>query len=83
MHRPLMLLLLLFALPAWAQESDDVDPQPTEAEPEETTETAEESTDEAIEDDVFSDELYTEEEDAFIPSENVKFGQSIPFPTDI
>lgn len=75
MHRPLIFLMLLFALPVWAQESDDVDP---EAKPEESTETPEEPID-----DEFADELYTEEEDAFIPSENVKFGQSIPFPTDI
>ena len=34
--------------------------------------------------DVDLDELYpVEDEDAFIPSENVAFGQSIPFPTDI
>ena len=82
MHRPLMLLLLLFALPVWAQESDDADPEPTEAKPEESTDTADEKTEEAI-DDELADVLYTEEEDVFIPSENVKFGQSIPFPTDI
>lgn len=75
MHRPLILLMLLFALPAWAQEADDVD---SEAKPEESTEASEEAID-----DEFADELYTEEEDAFVPSENVKFGQSIPFPTDI
>ncbi|MGB5333300.1 MAG: hypothetical protein WBM80_13290 [Woeseiaceae bacterium] len=75
MHRPLIFLMLLFVLPAWAQEADDVDP---EAKPEESTEAPEE-----VIDDEFADELYTEEEDAFIPSENVKFGQSIPFPTDI
>jgi hypothetical protein len=67
--------MLLFALPGWAQESDDVD---SEVKPEESTEASEEPID-----DEFADELYTEEEDAFIPSENVKFGQSIPFPTDI
>lgn len=83
MHRLLILLLLLLALPAWTEESDDVDPEPTEAKPEESTDTPEKTADEAIDDDDFSDELYSEEEDAFIPSENVKFGQSIPFPTDI
>lgn len=84
MHRPLILLLLLLtALPVCAQESDGADPQSTDAKPEETADTTEEAAEDAIDDDEFSDELYTEEEDAFIPSENVKFGQSIPFPTDI
>ena len=83
MNRPLILILLLMALPAWAQESDDVDTDSTEPNAEETTDAADEATEEALDEVDFADELYTEEEDAFIPSENVKFGQSIPFPTDI
>ena len=84
MHRPLILLLLLLtALPVCAQDADGADPASTDAKPEETSDTAEEAAEDLVGDDEFSDELYTEEEDAFIPSENVKFGQSIPFPTDI
>ncbi|MBT8088833.1 MAG: hypothetical protein KJO01_01360 [Gammaproteobacteria bacterium] len=84
MHRMLILLLfLLTALPVCGQEADGTDPESTDAQPEETAEPREEAAEDAIDDDAFSDELYTEEEDAFIPSENVKFGQSIPFPTDI
>jgi hypothetical protein len=84
MHRPLILLLLLLtAVPVCAQESDATDPESTDAKPEETADSTEAAAADAVDDDEFSDELYTEEEDAFIPSENVKFGQSIPFPTDI
>ncbi len=84
MHRPLILLLLLLtAVPVCAQESDATDPESTGAKPEETADSTEAAAADAVDDDEFSDELYTEEEDAFIPSENVKFGQSIPFPTDI
>ena len=84
MHRPLILLLLLLtAVPVCAQEPDGTDPESTDAKPEETADSTEAAAADAVDDDEFSDELYTEEEDAFIPSENVKFGQSIPFPTDI
>ena len=84
MHRPLILLLLLLtALPVCAQESDDADPESADAKPEEIADTTQEAAEDTVDDDEFSDEPYTEEEDAFIPSENVKFGQSIPFPTDI
>jgi hypothetical protein len=82
MHR--LLILLFLALPAWAQESEGVDPDSTDASSTETTDTVEQTTDEVVDDEEDSDELYAEEdEDAFIPSEDVKFGQSIPFPTDI
>lgn len=83
MNRPLMLLLLILILPAWAQDPDDVDPDATEAKPEETTDAADEAQEVTLDEFDFSDELYSDEEDEFIPSENVKFGQSIPFPTDI
>ncbi|NNF40069.1 MAG: hypothetical protein HKN64_01735 [Woeseiaceae bacterium] len=81
MHRIHLLVLLLFlALPGWAQEED---PQPADGDAAE----AEEAADNADEDVLAEDDdeiLYDEEdEDVFIPSENVKFGQSIPFPTDI
>lgn len=83
MIRPLMLILLLVLLPAWAQEPDDANPDAAEAKPEETTDAADEAQDVTLDEFDFSDEQYSDEEDEFIPSENVKFGQSIPFPTDI
>ncbi len=78
MHR--LLLLLLLAFPVWAQEAGEDEPDSAS----ETADPAEQENTEDVDiDDVF-DELYSEEdEDAFIPSEDVKFGQSIPFPTDI
>ena len=73
MPRTLIALLLLLMAPAvWAQDSDDNGQESTDA-----SEAAAEDTPE-------DEELYAEEdEDVFIPSEDVKFGQSIPFPTDI
>jgi hypothetical protein len=82
MHR--LLILLLLALPVGAQESEGVEPESTDASSAESSETVEQTGDEVVDDEDDSDELYAEEdEDAFIPSEDVKFGQSIPFPTDI
>jgi len=86
MHR--LLILLLFALastPAVAQQQD-VDASDATAATDDDSSDASGPADEideidADEDD--PDELYTEDEDRFIPSEDVKFGQSIPFPTDI
>ena len=82
MHRLLLILLLAFVTAAWAQDSDQAEPEQAA----DTTETAADDEISAAEDDESLDdiELYpVEDEDEFIPSENVKFGQSIPFPTDI
>ncbi len=86
----LMILLALFAgASLWAQ--DDV-PESEQAEPAEPTEQAEEEapsptdkiTDEEIDALLGLDEDYTEaEDDDFDASVKVRFGQSIPFPTDI
>ncbi len=82
MHR--LLILLLLTLPVWAQQADGVDPDSTDASSKEAADPVEDAADKGIDDDEDSDELYAEEDDdVFIPSENVKFGQSIPFPTDI
>jgi hypothetical protein len=79
-----LLILLLLALPVWAQEADGVDPESPDASSKEAAGPVEDAANERADDDEDSDELYAEEDDdAFIPSENVKFGQSIPFPTDI
>jgi len=85
MHPVMFLLsLLLMAQPVWAQESDDAGQQPSEASSPDSTEAVEETTEESADDVDDLIELYPEEdEDVFIPSEDVKFGQSIPFPTDI
>ena len=78
MHRALILFLLLLAPLAWSQEAEEDEAPPSEAE-----EPADDA-DDPLEDIEGLDELYpVEDDDAFIPSENVAFGQSIPFPTDI
>lgn len=82
MHR--LLLLLLLAFPVWAQVADEAQPEATEDSSAESADTVDESVEEAPDSDEVLDEFYSDEdEDAFIPSEDVKFGQSIPFPTDI
>jgi len=80
MHR--LLILFFLALPVFAQETDDADA--TDAGTTEASEPAEDPADDVVDDEGDDEELYAEEdEDTFIPSEDVKFGQSIPFPTDI
>jgi len=80
----LMILLALFAgTSLWAQ--DDV-PEAEQAEQaeEEAPSPTDEITDEEIDELLGLDEDYTEaEDDDFDASEKVRFGQSIPFPTDI
>ena len=79
----LMIFLALFATaPAWAQD-DAAEP---EAEPTEeaAAEPADEVTDEEIEELLGLDGDYSEaEDDDFDPAEDVRFAQSIPFPTAI
>lgn len=88
MHRLLILLIsFILTLPALAQEADGPDPEAIGSSAEQAADAAAEAADgrdESRESDDDSDVSYDEEEDdGFIPSENVKFGQSIPFPTDI
>lgn len=87
MPRTMIVLFLLLMAPAvWAQDSDDSGQESTDViagEPSDESNTAPAETLDD-EDDADADELYSEEDDdVFIPSEDVKFGQSIPFPTDI
>lgn len=87
MPRTMIVLFLLLMAPAvWAQDSDDSGQESTDViagEPRDESSTAPAETLDD-EDDADADELYSEEDDdVFIPSEDVKFGQSIPFPTDI
>jgi hypothetical protein len=79
MIRILLVLLALSITAALAQDATDPETDAAEEAPETVDEVAEDFP--GIDDDL---ELYpVEDEDAFIPSENVAFGQSIPFPTDI
>ena len=82
MIRILLLFGLLGFTSAWAQEGE------TESEPEDAqveVPELEEDDEEFVEDELLDDpELYSKEgEDDFIPTDEVRFEQSIPFPTDI
>ncbi len=87
MHRfSLMILLsIMFALSAWAQQDTDTGVQETEP-PESASETTSEAEIE-IEDPeevVIDDEFYQDVDDKdFRPSEDIPADQSIAFPTDI
>lgn len=86
MLRLVLLLAFLFATAVLAQDAKDEDADAaTESSEQTPKQAAEQTPDDAGLDDLDDlDELYpVEDEDAFIPSENVAFGQSIPFPTDI
>ena len=85
MHPILLLLsLLLMAQLVWAQDSDETGQESSEASSPATTEALDATTEESVDDVDDLIEPYPEEDDdVFIPSEDVKFGQSIPFPTDI
>jgi hypothetical protein len=82
-HLIILLSALFLASVSWSQEAQDPAAD-TEAEASETSETSEASDDE--EDDSDLDEqgyAGEEEEDDFIPSQEVTADQSIPFPVDI
>lgn len=79
----LLLLMCLAMTPAWAQEAESDTTEDAEAS-ESDASAAEDVTDEEIEELLgLGDEEYTELEDDFDPTVEVRFEQSIPFPTDI
>ena len=79
-----MILLVLFAaIPLWAQDDAPEPAESTQTEEEEAT-PEEDVSDEEIDELLGLDEDYSEtEDDDFNPTEEVRFAQSIPFPTDI
>ena len=88
MYRLLLIILLasFVAAPLWAQDDEASVPEAEspEAEQDEAPDPESMITDEEIEELLGLDEDYTEvEDDDFDPTENVRFAQSIPFPTDI
>ena len=78
----MLLATFLAAAPGWAQETETEAADSSEA-AEEDVSAADDVTDEEIEELLGLDEEYTELEDDFDPTEEVRFEQSIPFPTDI
>ncbi|MGB5510283.1 MAG: hypothetical protein WBM87_01085 [Woeseiaceae bacterium] len=87
MLRVVLLLGFLSVTPVLAQDTKDADaeaaPESSEQAPEQAGEKAADDLDALDALDGLDEPYPVEDEDAFIPSENVAFGQSIPFPTDI
>lgn len=81
LHLPLLLVFLATA-PAAAQDTSTDANEESEVSQEDSS-AADEVTDEEIEELLGIDDDYTELEDDFDPTEEVRFEQSIPFPTDI
>ncbi len=81
MLRLLLMLMLLFAAPIGAQDSETGERSRTEP----STETTDaESADEIDADEVGESDTYLEEDAGdFIPTDEVTYEQSVPFPTDI
>jgi hypothetical protein len=82
----MLLATFLASVPGWAQEAETEaadSPEAAEEEAPAADEVTDEVTDKEIEELLGLDEEYTELEDDFDPTEEVRFEQSIPFPTDI
>lgn len=81
MFRLLLLLMLLSAAPIVAQDSETGERSSTESSTE-TTDT--DSADEINVDEIGESDTYSEaDEGDFIPSDEVTYEQSVPYPTDI
>ena len=87
MLRVVLLLVFLFATSVLAQDAKDADadaaPELSEQASEQAAEKQADGDDDLDDLDGLDEPYPVEDEDTFIPSENVAFGQSIPFPTDI
>ena len=82
MFRLLLMLVLLFAAPIVAQDSETGERSQTE--PSTDVEAADDSAEVTDADEVGeSDTYFEEDQDDFIPSDEVTYEQSVPFPTDI
>ncbi len=81
MFRLLLLLMLLSAAPIVAQDSETGERSSTESSTE-TTDT--DSADEINVDEIGESDTYSQaDEGDFIPSDEVTYEQSVPYPTDI
>ena len=85
MRRLLLIpILAILAAPLWAQDADEPEADAPETPAADSSDAVEDVDDENDEELDELDELYSEEdEDKFIPSEDVAFGQDLVFPTDI
>ena len=81
MLRLVLMLMLLIAAPIGEQDSESEEPTPTES----STEATEADSSDEIDDELIDDSnAYPQEDEGdFIPSDEVTYEQSVPFPTDI
>ena len=78
----LIFVLTLFCTAAWTQDAEDQPAEEAQTETETGTPT-DDVTDEEVEELLGLDDDYREAEEEFDPTEEVRFEQSIIFPTDI
>jgi len=88
-----VLLACLFVLPAWAQDDEaagetadtvaeqpgQADSQPADADSDQSGEVA----DEAVDDSDLDEQSYEEDDDDFVPTEEIPADEPIPFPSNI
>ena len=86
-----LILLMILAIPAWTQEEESSAEPAQEAAgnavpelaPGEDSETASETDDEEIDDSDLDDQSYEEDDDDFVPTEEIPADEPIPFPSNI
>jgi len=86
-----VILLMILAIPAWTQE-EEASGEPTqeaagnavpELAPDEESDVAGEADEEEIEDSDLDDQSYEEDDDDFVPTEEIPADEPIPFPSNI
>jgi adenine-specific DNA methylase len=86
-----LILLMILAIPAWTQE-EEASGEPTqesagtavpELAPDEESDVAGEADEEQIEDSDLDDQSYDEDDDDFVPTEEIPADEPIPFPSNI
>ena len=80
-HLLSLILLTFIAAPGWAQEESDE--APAESEDAATEEVAETVVPEDVDDDDLDLQTYEEDDDDFVPTEEIPADEPIPFPSNI
>ena len=79
-----LLVLAFLATPSWSQEDDAAGETVEETEPADTVDPAETVTeDEGADDSDLDVQTYEEDEDDFVPTEEIPADEPIPFPSNI
>ena len=86
-----LILLMILAIPAWTQE-EEASGEPTqeaagnavpELAPDEESDGAGEADEEEVEDSDLDEQSYEEDDDDFVPTEEIPADEPIPFPSNI